>query len=93
MTNHTAWMVKFVLNLVFLTFFDLCKAVASKGQLILKCLFGVLIWTKIATKYCQDFCRKIFCSFLEASWALVGLPWDLVSNIINKEAYTHCSKF
>ena len=41
MTNHTAWMVKFVLNLVLLTFFDLCKLVDSKGQLISKCLFGV----------------------------------------------------
>ena len=41
MTNHTAWMVKFVFNLVFLTFFGLCKLVDSKGQLILKCLFGV----------------------------------------------------
>ena len=41
MTNHTAWMVKFVLNLVLLTFFDLCKLVDSNGQLISKCLFGV----------------------------------------------------
>ena len=30
---------------------------------------------------------EIFCSFLGASWKLFGLPWDLVSNIINKEAY------
>ena len=63
-----------------------------KGQLILKCLFGVLIWTKIATKYCQDFCPEILCSFLEASWALFGLPGDLVSNIINKEAYRNPKK-
>ena len=34
-----------------------------------------------------DFCPEIFCSFLGASWKLFGLPWDLVSNIINKEAY------
>ena len=32
------------------------------------------------------FCPEIFCSFLEASWKLVGLPWDLISNIMNKEA-------
>ena len=34
-----------------------------------------------------DFCPEIFCSFLEASWKLLGLPGDLVSNIINREAY------
>ena len=34
-----------------------------------------------------DFCPEIFCSFLGASWKLVGLPWDLISNIMNKEAY------
>ena len=35
----------------------------------------------------MDFCPEIFCSFLEASWKLFGLPGDLVSNIINKEGY------
>ena len=34
-----------------------------------------------------DFCPEIFCSFLRASWKLFGLPWDLISNIINNEAY------
>ena len=28
----------------------LCSAVASKGQLISKCLFGVIVWTKNPTK-------------------------------------------
>ena len=51
-----------------------------KGQLISKCIFGVIVSTKIATKYCKDFCPENF----EASW---GLPGDLVKNIINKEAY------
>ena len=35
----------------------------------------------------MDFCPEIFCSFLGASWKLFGLPWDLISNIMNKEAY------
>ena len=34
-----------------------------------------------------DFCPGIFDSFLGASWKLFGLLGDLVSNIINKEAY------
>ena len=34
-----------------------------------------------------DFCPETFCTFLGAYWKLFGLPGDLVSNIINKEAY------
>ena len=34
-----------------------------------------------------DFCPEIFCSFLVASCKLFGLPLDLISNIMNKEAY------
>ena len=34
-----------------------------------------------------DFYPEIFCNFLGASWKLFGLLRDLVSNIINKEAY------
>ena len=34
-----------------------------------------------------DFCPEIFCSFLGASLELFGLPWDLISNIMIKEAY------
>ena len=33
-----------------------------------------------------DFCPETFCTFLGAYWKLFGLPGDLVSNIINKEA-------
>ena len=59
----------------------------GKGQLISKCLFGIIVWTKIPTKLFLDFCPEFFCSFLGASWKLFGLPGDLVCNIINKEAY------
>ena len=59
----------------------------SKGQLISKCPFGIIVWTKIPTKLFLDFCPEFFCSFLGASWKLFGLPGDLVFNIINKEAY------
>ena len=58
-----------------------------KGQLILYCHYEKLVCPKIATKLFLDFCPEIFCSFLGASWKLFGLPWDLISNIMNKEAY------
>ena len=35
---------------------------------------------------------NFFCSFMGASWKLFGLPGDLVSNIINKEAYKNPKK-
>ena len=47
----------------------------------------MIVSSKIPTKLFLDFCPEIFCTFLEASWKLFGLPGDLVSNIINKEAY------
>jgi hypothetical protein len=62
------------------------SAVLFKGQLISKCPFGFIVWTKIPTKLFLDFCPEFFCSFLGASWKLFGLPGDLVCNIINKEA-------
>ena len=58
----------------------------TKGQLISKCPFGFIVWTKLPTKLFLNFCLEIFCSFLGASWKLFGLPGDLVCNIINKEA-------
>ena len=58
-----------------------------KGQLISKCPFGIIVWTKIPTKLFLDFCPDFFCSFLGAYWKLFGLPGNLVLNIINKEAY------
>ena len=59
----------------------------SKGQLISKCPFGVKTSSKKPTKLFLDFCPEFFCSFLGASWKFFGLPWDLRSNIINKEGY------
>ena len=47
----------------------------------------MIVSSKIPTKLFLDFCPEIFCTFLGASWQLFGLPGDLVSNIINKEAY------
>ena len=52
----------------------------AKGQLISKCPFGFIVWTKIPTKLFLDFCPEFFCSFLGASWKLFGLPGDLVCN-------------
>ena len=51
---------------------------SAKGQLISKCPFGIIVWTKIPTKLFLDFCPEIFCSFLGDSWKLFGLPGDLV---------------
>ena len=66
-------------NTLFLTFLE--------GQLISKCPFCIIVWTKIPTKLFLDFCPEFFCSFLRASWKLFELSGDLVFNIINKEAY------
>ena len=59
----------------------------SKGQLISKCPFGFIVWTKKQRNYFWISVLSFFCSFLGASWKLFGLPGDLVCNIINKEAY------
>ena len=59
----------------------------TKGQLISKCPFGLIVWTKVATKLFLDFCPEFFYSFLGASWKLFGLHGDLVCNIIIKAAY------
>ena len=45
----------------------------AKGQLILKCPYEMIVSCKIPTKLFLDFCPKIFCSFLGASWKLF---WD-----------------
>ena len=60
-----------------------CKV--FKGQLISKCPYEKSVSSKIATKIFLDFCPKIFCSLLGATWKLFGLPGDLVSNIIKKK--------
>ena len=56
-------------------------------QLFSKCPFGVKTSSKKPTKLFPRFCPEIFCTFLGASWKLFELPGDLVSNILNKEAY------
>ena len=43
-----------------------------KGQLISKCPFGIIVWTKIPTKLFLDFCPEIFWTLLGASWKLFG---------------------
>ena len=52
-----------------------------KGQLISKCLFGV---DRFDQKTDENIVRISALKFFVASW---GLPRDLVSNTINKEAY------
>ena len=44
----------------------------TKGQLISKCPFGFIVWTKLPTKLFLNFCPEIFCTFLGASWKLFG---------------------
>ena len=44
----------------------------SKGQLISKCPYEMIVSSKIPTKLFLDFCPEIFCTFLGASWKLVG---------------------
>ena len=39
-----------------------------KGQLISKCPFGIIVWTKLPTKLFLDFCPEFFV----ASWGLPG---------------------
>ena len=66
------------------------RAAILKGQLVSKCLFGVIVLTKIATNILQGFLPWNFL-FLGTSWKLpgsfLGILGDLVSNIVNKAAY------
>ena len=48
------------------------KKRGGKGQLISKCPFGFIVWTKLPTKLFLNFCPEIFCTFLGASWKLFG---------------------
>ena len=43
-----------------------------KGQLISKCPFGFIVWTKNQRNYFWIFVLSFFCSFLGASWKLFG---------------------
>ena len=72
---------------ILMKFFEDFDQNPGKGQLIWKCPFDFIVWTKIPTKLFLDFCLEFFCSFLGASLKLFGLPGDLVCNIINKETY------
>ena len=49
----------------------------AKGQLISKCPFGFIVWTKLPTKLFLNFCPEIFCTFLGASWKLFGASCKL----------------
>ena len=53
---------------------------SPKGQLILKCLFGVIVPTKKQWKYCKDFCPESFYSFLGASCRLPNKLYYLISS-------------
>ena len=55
----------------------------GKGQLISKCPFGFIVWTKIPTKLFLDFCPEFFV----ASWGLHGSSLGFLGYVIsNKEA-------
>ena len=51
----------------------------SKGQLISKCPFGFIVWTKLPTKLFLNFCPEIFCTFLGASCRLPCLWYYILS--------------
>ena len=53
-------------------FFHFVFIMMYKGQLISKCPFGFIFWTKLPTKLFLNFCPEIFCTFLGASWKLFG---------------------
>ena len=46
-------------NVAEMTFFRLFFVEIGKGQLISKCPFGVIVWTKIPTKNLTNFCPSI----------------------------------
>ena len=51
----------------------------AKGQLISKCSFGFIVWTKLPTKLFLNFCPEIFCTFLGASCRLPCLWYYILS--------------
>ena len=53
---------------------NLAKSSSVKGQLISKCPYEITVSSKIPMKLFLDFCPEIFCTFLGASWKLLGLP-------------------
>ena len=59
----------------------------TKGQLISKCPFGIIVWTKMPTKLFLDFCPEIFWTFLGASWKLFGASCRLPCSWYYIESY------
>ena len=69
LSQHTIWLnqpsclpLKWNLYLTFITIICHTKfrfRKYSKGQLISKCPFGVIVWTKIPTKKFDNFCPRI----------------------------------
>ena len=48
----------------------------TKGQLISKCLFGVIVWTKNQRKNYQDFCFSLYRTEILVIFTLVFCPND-----------------
>ena len=44
----------------------------TKDQLISKCPYGFIVWTKLPKKLFLNFCPDFFSTFLGASWKLFG---------------------
>jgi hypothetical protein len=81
-----AWIVGCLIFVFFalIEYGALLKVMSStKGQLISKCLYEISVSSKIPTKLFLDFCPEIFCTFLGASWKLLGLPVGFLIYNIN----------
>ena len=52
------------------------QAPLTKGQLISKCLFGVIVWTKNQQKNYQDFCFSLYRTEILEIFTLVFCPND-----------------
>ena len=51
-------------------------SISTKGQLISKCLFGVIVWTKNQRKNYQDFCFSLYRTEILVIFTLVFCPND-----------------
>ena len=52
----------------------LLVSILSKGQLISKCPFGFIVWTKLPTKLFLNFCPEIFVPSWGLPGSFLGLP-------------------
>ena len=50
------------------------KVASTKGQLISKCPFGFIVWTKLPTKIFLNFCPEIFVPSWGLPGSFLGLP-------------------